>query len=191
MKNEKMKKIILILCVMLSITQANAQNVFGKIVTTQNDTLKVKVITNKTSKIGFAQSIQTKIVVIGEDNLKKEYTPSEIKSIQVKLNNELIEFESVDDILFAELMYNNKLKLLKFIKKGYTSINIYIIKRPNSGKTSYMEAMGLSRLISNKVVLREISDCPVTMNKIETDELKIKGEEGVVSLIKDYEENCY
>ena len=54
-----------------------------------------------------------------------------------------------------------------------------------------MEAMGLSRLISNKVVLREISDCPVTMNKIETDELKIKGEEGVVSLIKDYEENCY
>ena len=191
MRNEKMKKIILILCVMLSITQANAQNVFGKIVTTQNDTLKVKVITNKTSKIGFAQSIQTKIVVIGEDNLKKEYTPSEIKSIQVKLNNELIEFESVDDILFAELMYNNKLKLLKFIKKGYTSINIYIIKRPNSGKTSYMEAMGLSRLISNKVVLREISDCPVTMNKIETDELKIKGEEGVVSLIKDYEENCY
>ena len=191
MKNEKMKKIILILWVMLSITQANAQNVFGKIVTTQNDTLKVKVITNKTSKIGFAQSIQTKIVVIGEDNLKKEYTPSEIKSIQVKLNNELIEFESVDDILFAELMYNNKLKLLKFIKKGYTSINIYIIKRPNSGKTSYMEAMGLSRLISNKVVLREISDCPVTMNKIETDELKIKGEEGVVSLIKDYEENCY
>ena len=191
MKNEKMKKIILILCVMLSITQANAQNVFGKIVTTQNDTLKVKVITNKTSKIGFAQSIQTKIVVIGEDNLKKEYTPSEIKSIQVKLNNELIEFESVDDILFAELMYNNKLKLLKFIKKGYTSINIYIIKRPNSGKSSYMEAMGLSRLISNKVVLREISDCPVTMNKIETDELKIKGEEGVVSLIKDYEENCY
>ena len=191
MKNEKMKKIILILCVMLSITQANAQNVFGKIVTTQNDTLKVKVITNKTSKIGFAQSIQTKIVVIGEDNLKKEYTPSEIKSIQVKLNNELIEFESVDDILFAELMYNNKLKLLKFIKKGYTSINIYIIKRPNSGKTSYMEAMGLSRLISNKVVLREISDCTVTMNKIETDELKIKGEEGVVSLIKDYEENCY
>ena len=191
MKNEKMKKIILILCVMLSITQANAQNVFGKIVTTQNDTLNVKVITNKTSKIGFAQSIQTKIVVIGEDNLKKEYTPSEIKSIQVKLNNELIEFESVDDILFAELMYNNKLKLLKFIKKGYTSINIYIIKRPNSGKTSYMEAMGLSRLISNKVVLREISDCPVTMNKIETDELKIKGEEGVVSLIKDYEENCY
>ena len=191
MKNEKMKKIILILCVMLSITQANAQNVFGKIVTTQNDTLKVKVITNKTSKIGFAQSIQTKIVVIGEDNLKKEYTPSEIKSIQVKLNNELIEFERVDDILFAELMYNNKLKLLKFIKKGYTSINIYIIKRPNSGKTSYMEAMGLSRLISNKVVLREISDCTVTMNKIETDELKIKGEEGVVSLIKDYEENCY
>ena len=176
---------------MLSITQANAQNVFGKIVTTQNDNLKVKVITNKTSKIGFAQSIQTKIVVIGEDNLKKEYTPSEIKSIQVKLNNELIEFESVDDILFAELMYNNKLKLLKFIKKGYTSINIYIIKRPNSGKSSYMEAMGLSRLISNKVVLREISDCTVTMNKIETDELKIKGEEGVVSLIKDYEENCY
>jgi hypothetical protein len=54
-----------------------------------------------------------------------------------------------------------------------------------------MEAMGLSRLISKKVITREITDCPTILEKVENKILKINGEEGVIELIKTYESDCF
>ena len=88
-------------------------------------------------------------------------------------------------------MYSNKLQLLKVIKPGYTSINFYVIVRPNNGKISFMEAMGLGRLISKKVISREITDCTSVLEKVENKELKINGEIGVIELIKNYESSCF
>ncbi|MNT35069.1 hypothetical protein D3C72_1710820 [compost metagenome] len=109
----------------------------------------------------------------------------------MKYEGNILNYENIENKGFALIMYSNKLKLLKYVKPGYTSVNIYIIKRPNNGKVSYMEAMGLSRLISKKVITREITDCQSTIDKVEKKELAIQGESGVLELVKDYETSCF
>lgn len=186
-----MKKIVILSVFSFFSFTGFAQDTFAKLVTTANDTLNVKIKANQIFKSEFIFAIQEKIVVLNNDGTKTEYYPHQIKSFKVRYGDKMMEYESVDNKVFAELMYSNRLKLLRFIKPGYTSIHYYLIKKPNDGKTIYMEAMGLSRLISTKTVLREITDCPETARKIESDELKVKGEEGVINLVKDYEANCF
>jgi hypothetical protein len=53
-----------------------------------------------------------------------------------------------------------------------------------------MEAMGLSRLISLKVITRELGDCPDIIQKVDEKILKVHGMEGVVELAQYYEANC-
>ena len=185
-----MKKNIFFLILIFGAIPAFGQNAYAKIITNQNDTINVTIKLNSLWTPDI-KSFQEKLVTVENDGTKKEYLPADIKSYRVKYYDKVIEYESIDGKFFGELMYSNRLKLLKFIKLGYTNINFYIIKKPNNGKTLYMEAMGLSRLISKKTILREITDCQPTINKVETNELKINGEKGVIELVKDYEENCF
>jgi hypothetical protein len=53
-----------------------------------------------------------------------------------------------------------------------------------------MKQCGLG-YFKKKVISREITDCPNTINKVESKELKISGEEGVIELVKDYEMNLF
>ncbi|HEX8574713.1 MAG TPA: hypothetical protein VF677_00310 [Flavobacterium sp.] len=187
-----MKKLIITILFILGINKTFSQISNVNIVTKQNDTLKNVVLKiNYFSKVELNHKLQEKLVVLDKNGNKKELLPSDVTSFSLKYNNETLNYENVDNNLFALIMYSNKLKLLKYIKRGYTSINIYIIKRPNDGKISYMEAMGLSRLISKKVINREITDCQSTIDKVDNKELKIHGESGVLELIKDYELSCF
>lgn len=187
-----MRKLYYTFFLFFLVFKISSQNVKVDIITKQNDTIKEFRLKNEYS---FGNSmvldIEKKLVVVNEKGEKKEFLPNEVKSFSFTLEDKRVEFVNIEDNVFGLLMYSNKLKLFKIIKPGYTTINIYVIVRPNNGKTSFMEAMGLSRLISKKVISREITDCPSVLEKIENKILKINGEEGVVELIKDYESSCF
>lgn len=186
-----MKKILFVLLI-VGVSKSFSQISNVEIITKQNDTLKnVNLKVNYFSKVELNYKLQEKLVVLDKDGNKKEFLPADVRSFSLKYNDNLLNYENVDDKGFALLMYTNKLKLLKYVKPGHTSVNIYIIIRPNNGKISYMEAMGLSRLISKKVITREITDCQSTIDKVEKKELSIHGEEGVIELVKDYEASCF
>lgn len=185
-----MKKIyIIILLIFASKSFSQIFNV--EIVTKQHDTLRnVNLKVNYLSKVELNYKLQEKLVVLDKDGNKKTYLPTDVISFRLKFEGTDLFYESIEGKLFAQPMYANKLKLYKFIKQAYTSVNYYIVVRPN-GKVSYMEAMGLSRLISKKVISRELADCKSTIDKVENKELRIQGELGVIELIKDYEQSCF
>lgn len=169
-----------------------SQNIKLEIITKQNDTIKEFGLKSSYSfENSMVLDLQEKLVVFNVKGEKKVFSPSEVKSFSFTNDGKLVEFINIEDRLFGLLMYSNRLKLLKVIKPGYTTVNIYVIVRPNNGKISFMEAMGLSRLISKKVITREITDCPSVLEKVENKVLKINGEIGVVELIKDYESTCF
>lgn len=162
-----------------------------EIVTKQNDTIKDIVfkrddLTNPTKNYRF----QDEIVYLNQKKETVKMLPSQVKSFSFKYSDEIVKYESREDKIFALVMYTNKFKVLRFQKRGYTPVDIYVVERPN-GKTSFLEAMGLSRRISLKVIKREFLDCPATIAKVEEDILKIQGEPGVLELIQDYEASCY
>jgi hypothetical protein len=190
-KSKFMKKILKLLLFFISYFYCNAQVNNVQIITKDNDTLKNVTLKMSTAfKHEFLNNLQQKIIYLDKDKNKVELLPSQVKSFKMFFDGEYMDFESIEDKGFAKLLYSNKIKLYQFIKYGYTSIHIFIIKRPN-GKFSFMEAMGLSRLISKKVIKREITDCPKTLEKVENKELKIHGIEGVIELAVDYETNCF
>ena len=169
-----------------------SQNIELEIITKQHDTIKEFGLKESYSfENSMVLDLQEKLVVFNMQGKKKEFYPSEVKSFSFINDEKLVEFINIEDRLFGLLMYSNKLQLLKVIKPGYTSVNIYVIVRPNNGKISFLEAMGLGRLISKKVISREITDCPSVLEKVENKELKINGEIGVIELIKDYESSCF
>jgi hypothetical protein len=171
---------------------AFSQEVKLQIITKQNDTIKDYGISKSYSNSNtMVYELEGKLVVYNDNGDKKEFNPSEIKSFSFINNDKLVEFINIEDKVLGLIMYSNKLKLVKVIKHAYTPVNIYIILRPNNGKTSYMEAMGLSRLISKKVITREITDCPSVIEKVENSELRINGEEGVLEMVKYYESTCF
>lgn len=187
-----MKKIAIIIVLLVGINKSFSQVTDLEIIMKQNDTLKnVELKMNFFSKVELNYKLQEKLVISDNSGNKKELLPNDVSSFSFKHGDKTYNYESVENKIFAQPLYKNKLKLFRFIKSGYTSINFYIIERPNNGKISYMEATGLSKLISKKVISREITDCPITISKVENKELRINGEEGVIELIKDYEINCY
>lgn len=184
-----MTKILLTLLLILGIN-AFSQVTNFKIVTKQNDTIKVDLKMTFLTMVDLNYKLQEKLI-FSYNGVKRELLPVDVTSFSFDYNDKTYNYESIDNKLFGQPMYKNKLKLYRFIKPAYTPINFYIIVRPENAKTSYMEAMGLSRLISKKVINREIADCSATISKVESKELKINGEKGVIELIKDYENNCY
>lgn len=187
-----MKKLIMIILLIVGINKSFSQITNVQIITKENDTLKnVELKINYFSKVELNYKLQEKLIVLDKNGSKKELLPSDVSSFSLKYEDNILNYENVENKGFALIMYSNKLKLLKYVKPGYTSINIYIIKRPNNGKVSYMEAMGLSRLISKKVITREITDCQSTIAKVDNKELTIQGESGVIELVKDYETSCF
>jgi hypothetical protein len=187
-----MRHFYLLLFIFLLSFKSIAQKVNIQIITKNNDTIKdYKIDANYSFENSMVLDLENKLKVYDSNNKKKEFLPNELKSFSFMNADKHVEFISIQDQVFGLLMYSNKLKLLKAIKPGYTKVNVYIVLRPNNGKVSYMEAMGLSRLISKKVITREITDCPTILEKVENKILKINGEEGVIELIKTYESDCF
>lgn len=187
-----MKKLHYTLFLFFLVFKISGQNVQVDIITRQNDTIKdFRLKKDYLFENLMVLDLEKKLVVVNAKGEKREFLPNEVKSFSFTRENKQVEFIAIDDNLFGLLMYSNKLKLLKVIKPGYTTVNFYVIVRPNNGKTSFMEAMGLGRLISKKVISREITDCPIILEKVENKILKISGEEGVIELIKEYESNCF
>ena len=184
-----MRKLLVSVCIIISnlcISQISQL----RIITKQNDTIsgafKHRYIMNPAKSYEF----QDEILVLNRKLETVKMLPSQVKSFSFKWGEEVVTYESRDEKIFALVMYSNKLKLLRFSKRGYTSVDIYVIERPN-GKISFLEAMGLSRRISLKVIKREMPDCPNTIENVKNDILKIQGEPGILELVKDYETNCY
>ena len=185
-----MKKIlisILLIASNLSISQISQL----EIITKENDTIndivfKRRDLDNPTRNY----KLQDEIVYLNRKMETIKLLPSQVNSFSFKYGEQLVRYESKDDKIFALVLYENKLKLLRFLQRAYTPVDIYVVERQN-GKTSFLEAMGLSRRISLKVIKREFPDCPYTISKVENDILKIQGEEGVLELIQDYEKSCY
>jgi hypothetical protein len=158
-----------------------------EIVTKQNDTLKnITLKMPHVMKINLITQLQEKIKYVGNDGSKKELLPADVSSFSLTYDNDILRFENIQDKGFAQEFYSNKLKLFRLVTPHY---NVYIIKKPD-GKVKYLEAMGLSRLISKKVISREMADCPITIKKVEDKVLSVHGEAGVIELVKDYEANC-
>lgn len=187
-----MKHFYLVLFIFLSAFKSIAQKVNIQIITKSNDTIKdYKIDGNYSSENLMVLDLENKLKVYDASNKKKEFLPTELKSFAFTNDGKLVDFITIEDKVFGLLLYSNKLKLFKVIKPGHTAVNFYVVERPNNGKISYMEAMGLSRLISKKVITREMSDCPVVLEKVEKKILKINGQEGVIELVKSYEADCF
>lgn len=118
--------------------------------------------------------------------------PKDLKSFKIRLEKEIIPFESVDETAFAQILYSNKIKLYKVLNKISHShiIRIYVIKKADKNYVK-IPAMGLSRLITKNDMLPAIEDCKTSYDKINNDEIKIKDEEVLIEFIKDYETNCF
>ena len=188
----RMRKLHYTLFLFFLVFKISSQNVQVNIITRQNDTIKeFRLKKDYLFDHLMVLDLEKKLVVVNAKGEKREFLPNEVKSFSFTRENKRVDFIGIDNNLFGLLMYSNKLKLLKVIKPGYTNINFYVIVRPNNGKTSFMEAMGLGRLISKKVISREITDCPIILEKVENKILKISGEEGVIELIKEYESSCF
>ncbi|MEL1255372.1 hypothetical protein AAEO57_16395 [Flavobacterium sp. DGU38] len=187
-----MRNFCLILFVILSSFDSIAQKVNIEIITKNNDTIKdYKINADYSFDNSMILDLQSKLKVYDSAGKKKEFLPNELKSFSFMNAGKRVEFISIENNVFGLLLYSNKLKLLKAIQAGYSKVNVFIVIRPNNGKISYMEAMGLSRLISKKVITREITDCPTILEKVENKVLKISGVEGVIELIKAYESDCF
>jgi len=168
------------------------QKYFGQIVTAKNDTLNVEIKLDASSfNVNRLIYLQDKITVI-ENGATKTYLPKDLKSFKIRLEKEIVPFESVDETTFAQILYSNKIKLYKVLNKISHShiIRIYVIKKADKNYTK-VPAMGLSRLITKNDMLPAIEDCKTSYDKINNDEIKIKNEEVLIEFIKDYEINCF
>lgn len=183
-----MKKILFPFLFALITIQGYSQPRLTYLVTKKNDTIsRVSIKMNYIFQTDLMMKLQEKLVVEDIKGITTTYLPEDLKSFTLYSDGEKIQFESVDNRMFARLMYADKLKLLKV----NTRTNwIFILERPNDGRISYMEAMGLSRLISEKVITRELGECPDLIQKVNDRILKVNNQEGVVELAKYYEANC-
>ncbi|MFB9078908.1 hypothetical protein ACFFLS_10585 [Flavobacterium procerum] len=169
------------------------QNYKGEIVNIKNETLPVEIILDASSfNVNRLIKLQDKITVI-QNGTKLEYLPKDLKTFKIELEKETITFESVDEAIFAQGLYSNKVKLYKILKQishGHI-VRYYVIKKPNINNLAQMPAMGLSRLIKKDAMLPAIEDCKISYDKVKNDEIKIKDEKILIDFIKDYESNCF
>lgn len=177
-----------------------SQTYYGQITTNENDSLSVQILIKgdmifKNNKI---LSIQEKITVLN-NGVSTDYYPKDLKSFKIKMeNNKIITYDNVDNTIFAERYYSNKVKLYyKLVKvetrqSPYFAIyRVFLVKNPNQEKMIELFPNGFSRLITQKEMLTKFTDCKISFDKITNDEIKIKNEEKLVEFIIDYEKNCF
>jgi hypothetical protein len=177
-----------------------SQTYHGQITTNENDSLSVQILIKgdmifKNNKI---LSIQEKITVLN-NGVSKDYYPKDLKSFKIKMeNNKIITYDNIDNEIFAERYYSNKVKLYyKLVKvetkqSPYFAIyRVFLVKNPNQEKMIELIPNGFSRLITQKEMLAKFTDCKVSYDKITNDEIKIRNEEKLVEFIIDYEKNCF
>jgi hypothetical protein len=177
-----------------------SQTYYGQITTNENDSLSVQILIKgnmifKNSKI---LSIQEKITVLN-NGVSKDYYPKDLKSFKIKMeDNKVKTYDNVDNKIFAERYYSNKVKLYyklveeETIRSPYFTIyRVFLVKIPNQEKMIELIPNGFSRLITQKEMLAKFTDCKISLNKIINDEIKIKNEEKLVEFIVDYEKNCF
>ena len=98
------------------------QNYKGEMVNVKNETFPVQIILNASSfNVNRLIGLQDKITVI-QNGGKLEYLPQDLKTFKIELEKETITFESVDETIFAQALYSNKVKLYKLLKKYLTVI---------------------------------------------------------------------
>jgi hypothetical protein len=191
-----MKKLLLFLFLFWA-NHSHAQTFFGQIVTNENDTTNVQISTirNFDFNVNRLFSLQDSIKVI-HNGVAKNYLPKDLKSFKINIDKEVFTFDNCNNMIFAQRLYSGKVKLHKLLRKIYVypnqnTIRYYIVKKPNDEKYYEMPAMGLSRLITKNKLLPVFSDCKISLDKIENDEVKIKDELILADFVKDYEKNCF
>lgn len=188
-----MRKKIIPLLITLSFSCISfAQTYYGQIINMKNDTLNVQIkVPGSSLNVSRLIKVQDKITII-QNGSEQDYLPKDLKSFRVKLEKETVTFDNFDDIIFVQRLYVNKVKLYKYLKKisqGHI-IRQYIIRKTNDSFFD-VPAMGLSRLITKNDMLPAVTDCKISSDKIENDEVKIKDEDSLIEFIKDYELNCF
>lgn len=177
-----------------------SQTYYGQIVNTQNDTLTVQILIkgNMMFKNNKILSLQEKITVLENGNTK-DYYPKDLKSFKIKMENKkVITYDNINDSIFGERWYSNKVKLyytlIKFETKQspYFAIRrVFLIKKPNQQSVTQLIPNGFSRLITQEEMLEKFTDCPILADKIKSDEIKIKNEDSLVEFIAEYEKTCF
>ncbi|MFV8325114.1 hypothetical protein [Flavobacterium sp. ZS1P14] len=185
---------------LLQLSLCFSQTYNGQITTKENDSLSVQILIKgdmifKNNKI---LSIQEKITV-SKNGVSKDYYPKDLKSFKIKMDDDKVTiYDSVDDNLFAERYYANKVKLYyKLVKvetrqSPYFAIyRVFLVKNPNQEKMIELIPNGFSRLITQKEMLAKFTDCKISLDKIVKDEIKIRNEEKLLEFVIDYEKNCF
>lgn len=176
-----------------------SQTYYGQLITVENDTLNVQIVIkgNMIFKNNKILSIQEKITVLN-NGVSKDYYPEDLKSYRIKWGSETTTYESVDNKIFAERYYSNKVKLYHILVKVETRqspyfaiYRIFLVKKPNQEKMVEVHPTGFSRLITKDEMLAKFSDCEILSDEIAKDEIKIKNVEDLVDFIITYENNCF
>lgn len=193
-------KLLLSTLLFLQFSMTFSQTYYGQITTKENDSLSVQILIKgdmifKNNKI---LSIQEKITVIN-NGVSKDYYPKDLKSFKIRFDNDKVTtYDNVNDTIFAERYYSNKVKLYyKLVKvetrqSPYFAIyRVFLVKNPNQEKMIELIPNGFSRLITQKEMLAKFTDCKISFDKITNDEIKIRNESKLVEFIIDYEKNCF
>jgi len=177
-----------------------SQTYYGEITTKENDSLSVQILIkgNMLFKNNKILSIQEKITVI-DNGVTKDYYPKDLKSFRIKMDaDKITAYDNIDDNIFAERYYSNKVKLYHKLVKVETKqspyfaiYRVFLVKNPNQEKMIELIPNGFSRLITQKEMLAKFTDCKISLDKITNDEIKIRNEEKLVEFIVDYEKNCF
>ena len=173
-----------------------AQDYYGQLVTNSRDTLNVQIRTKAIIENNKIVDLQEGVTAVS-NNIVTEYTPKDLISFRVKINNKNFYFESVDGVFFAQALYTTgKVKLYKTLQMFGNAMSrgllrVYIIKKPGQVALSKMVAKGLSRLITKDESLPPFEDCKAATEKLINDEVKIKDEQVLIEFVKYYEDNCF
>lgn len=198
--NSKIQKLLFVVFFSLNSIVCISQIYNGQMITKANDTLYVQIFIKgdmlfKTNKV---LSIQEKIIVM-DNGSSKNYFPKDLKSFNIQFDDDKpVTYDSVDDNIFAERFYSNKVKLFfKYVKVAtntspyFLIYRVFLVKNPNQEKMIELIPNGFSRLITKNEMLAKFTDCKISVDKINNDEIKIRNEEKLVEFIIDYEKNCF
>lgn len=192
-------KLFLSMFLILQLSLCFSQTYYGQIINNENDTISVQILIkgNMIFKNNKILSIQEKITVI-DKGVSKDYYPADLKSFKINMDKEIKTYDNIDNTIFAERFYSNKLNLYyKLVKEEtrqspyFIIYRVFLIKKPNQKKMTELFPNGFSRLITKNEMMAKITDCEILVNKIKNDEIKITNEKKLVEFIVDYEKNCF
>ena len=171
----------------------------GVMVSNTNDTtvVKIQIKDNMVFKNNKILALQKNITILTNNNKTFDLYPKDLKSFKIRREDKVMIFDSMNGTEFAERLYVNKAKLYfklvweETIFSPYFRIyRVYMFVKPN-GEIKYLVPNGFSRLLSQKIMLQNFTDCPIIFEKLSKDELKIRNDEKLIEFTKDYEKNCF